>query len=341
MGKIRIGIISPSEIAFRRFLPALKLINDAEYVGLALNSLSERYGENMPSREIQEEMLQRENLKAENFVKNFGGKVFHSYEELICSDEVDALYIPLPPALHYKFARNALNHNKHVLIEKPAVLMSENAHELLELAEKKKLALHENYMFVYHAQLQSVSEIISSGEIGEVRLIRIRFGFPMRPANDFRYVKTLGGGAFNDAGGYTIKYALFILGESAKILYAKLNYIPGFEVDMFGSGALCNDDGLTAQISFGMDNDYKCELEVWGSKGSLLTGRILTSPAGFVPEVVINGETRKLPADDAFKKSIEQFILCIHDENARRKNYSDIIRQAELMQKFREKAEHE
>ncbi|MBQ7594326.1 MAG: Gfo/Idh/MocA family oxidoreductase [Synergistaceae bacterium] len=341
MEKIKIGVISPSEIAFRRFLPALKLIDDAEYVGLALNSLSERYGENMPEKSVQDEMLRRENLKAENFVENFGGKVFHSYEELICSNEVDALYIPLPPALHYKFARNALIHNKHVLIEKPAVLSLENAHELSELAGEKKLALHENYMFVYHAQVQAVNEIIASGEIGEVRLIRIRFGFPMRAANDFRYVKSLGGGALNDAGGYTIKYASFMLGESAKILYAKLNYISGFEVDMFGSGALCNDEGLTAQISFGMDNDYKCELEIWGSKGTLSTGRILTAPAGFVPEVIINGETRKLPADDAFKKSIEQFILCINDENARRKNYSDIIQQAELVEKFRKKAEDE
>ena len=131
-----------------------------------------------------------------------------------------------------------------------------------------------------------------------------------------------------DAGGYTIRYAADLLGKTAEIRYAQLNYLDEFEVDIYGSAALVNEEGVTAQIAFGMDNDYKCELEVWGSKGTIKTGRILTAPAGFTPTVTIkkNTETeeRPLPADDAFRKSIEYFVKCVTDPDAREENYQKI-----------------
>lgn len=129
-----------------------------------------------------------------------------------------------------------------------------------------------------------------------------------------------------------------LLGESAKVFYAQSQFIDEFEVDIAGSAALVNDAGIAAQIAFGMDNGYKCDLEVWGSKGSLNTGRVLTAPAGFEPEIEIqignNTELRKLPEDDAFQKSILHFKNCIENETARTTNYADIERQAILVQQF-------
>lgn len=340
MNTIKFGIICPSEIAFRRFMPALKQINGVEYIGLAVNSISERYGENLPSVEIQEKMLTRNREKAKNFVDSFGGKIFNSYEEIARSDEIDALYIPLPPALHYKWAKIALEANKHVLLEKPAAISLTEINSLVKLASSKNLALHENYMFIYHEQLNIIRDIIKSGKIGDVRLCVVKFGFPRRNPDDFRYNKILGGGAINDAGGYTIKLAADILGESAKILYSQMNYLDDFDVDIYGSGTLGNNSGSVVQIAYGMDNDYKCELEVWGSKGTLRTGRIITAPAGFVPELIINNEIINLPADDTFKKSIENFITCINNESERQANYLAITRQAELINEFRKKAAH-
>ena len=74
MSTIKFGVICPSEIAFRRFMPALTLVKNAEYIGLAVNSISERYGENLPPKEIQDHMMSRNIEKAQNFVKSFGGK---------------------------------------------------------------------------------------------------------------------------------------------------------------------------------------------------------------------------------------------------------------------------
>ena len=193
-------------------------------------------------------------------------------------------------------------------------------------------------MFLYHSQLDAIDGIIQSGELGEVRLMRISFGFPMRAKNDFRYSSGAGGGALYDAGGYTIRCASRFLGETGKLQYAVMNQMKGFEVDMYGSGAMVNDLGLTAQLAFGMDNDYKCELEVWGSKGTLYTNRILTAPDGYEPILRIskNGCVQEitLPADSSFRNSILHFMDCIRSEEIRENTINDLLRQAEYVDTF-------
>lgn len=336
---MRIGVICPSEIAIRRFMPALNKIPDLQYVGVGINSIEERYGKNIPTQNVVEQMLLSERKKAEEFVDNYGGKIFDSYEDMVSSNEIEAVYIPLPPALHYKWAKKALKNGKHVLVEKPATIKDEDTIELIELAKKRKLAFHENYMFSFHNQLDAIDHIVASGEIGDVRLYRISFGFPKRANNDFRYNKALGGGALIDAGGYTIKYATRLLGDTAKICCANMNNIDGYEVDMYGSATMINANGVTAQLAFGMDNNYKCDLEIWGSKGCLTTHRVLTAPVDFIPKAIIrkgNEDTIiNLPSDDSFGKSIEKFISCVKDEQVRNQNYAEIIMQAKLVEQFR------
>ncbi|MDR2410256.1 MAG: Gfo/Idh/MocA family oxidoreductase [Bacteroidales bacterium] len=328
---IRTGIICPSEIALRRFLPAFEQLSDFEFIGVAIADKSEWTDAN-------DTVINSERIKAEAFVSQYGGRIFESYASIIHSDEIDAVYLPLPPALHFTWAKQALKAGKHILVEKPATTSLTDANVLLELARKNNLAVHENYMFTFHNQLAAIDDIVNSGEIGDVRLYRISFGFPRRSASDFRYNKTLGGGALLDAGGYTIKYASLLLGETAEIVYAQSNYTDEFEVDIYGSAALVNDGGTTAQVAFGMDNSYKCDLEIWGSKGCLTSGRVLTAPANFIPEVSIKigdkTETRQLPSDDAFKKSIEKFRDCIENGDIRSNNYKMILRQAKLVKDF-------
>lgn len=329
----RIGIICPSEIAFRRFLPALKEAGCFVYAGVAIASKEEFVG-------ATDEILAKERAKAQTFVDNYGGKIYEGYKNLIHSEDVDAIYLPLPPGLHYKWAKEAVAAGKHILVEKPCTIALSTTEDLLNDAKDKGLAAHENYMFAFHDQLEAVNDIVKSGEIGDVRLYRISFGFPMRAQNDFRYNKALGGGALLDCGGYTFKYASLLLGPTAKMKYAQSNNIDGFNVDMYGSAALVNDEGVTAQVAFGMDHNYKCELEVWCSKGTLYTNRILTAPAGFTSEVFIRKgneeEKRNLPADDAFKKSILHFHKCIEDKETREANYQNLLRQASLVEQFKE-----
>lgn len=329
--KKRIGVICPSDIAQRRFLPALSGIDDFTFAGVAVADKCEWEG-------ATDEIIEKEYEKATAIVNTFSGKIFNGYNAIIQSDIIDALYLPLPPALHYKWALSALENGKHVLVEKPFTTSLIETKILISLAQQNKLAVHENYMFGFHSQIDAIKKIIEGGDIGEVRLYRICFGFPLRALNDFRYNKELGGGALLDAGGYTVKLATLLLGNKVRVTASNLNYLPGFNVDMYGSATLVNEEGTTVQVAFGMDNSYKCDLEVWGSKASLFTGRILTAPPGYEPELVVkhNNESKtiKLPSDDAFRKSIIHFNECVEKPELREKNYADILLQAKLIDEF-------
>ena len=334
MNKIKIGVLCPSEIAFRRFLPALKKSELFEYVGIAFASNKEWSESSRLIDEIDHEIvLQKE--KANRFLLNYGGIVYDSYISLLTDNKIDSVYIPLPPSLHYKWAKIALENNKHVLLEKPFTTKLMDTRELIEFATLKRLALHENYMFVFHKQLSTIINMVEEGKIGDLRFIRIAFGFPFRGNNDFRYNREMGGGALFDVGGYTVKLASIFLGDTIDINTVNLNYSNELSVDLYGSCSFSNQEGVVAQLAFGMDNAYKCEIELLGSKGIISTPRIFTAPPDFNPIICLEFDNKKnyftINSDDQFLHSIEMFGLCINDYNSRIKNYSNIQLQAQLI----------
>lgn len=337
MKKYKVGIICPSEIAFRRFLPSLQRVDEFEFAGVAIATPEEWAGEGKVT-EATLNIIEKERAKARTFIDAYGGKIYEGYQTLIESPEVDVVYLPLPPALHFQWTKKVLEAGKHAYVEKPFTTSLSDTQSLLGIAREKRLVVHENYMFIFHKQLQTVNKIIASGEIGKVRQYRITFGFPRRASNDFRYNKALGGGALLDAGGYCMKYASWLLGDTARLVCANAYYETEFEVDIFGSATMVNDEGTVVQMSFGMDCDYKCELEAWGSTGTLTTGRILTAPDGLEPDMVIkhNQElvTKKLPADNAFEKSIRHFYKCLVVDEEREGNYKVIERQSSFVSAF-------
>lgn len=339
---IKIGVICPAEIAYRRFMPALKQLTGVEYIGIAMYSEEERFEGKQVNADLKHSIMKNEKEKVSRFIDEYGGKMYYSYQELVESDEINAIYIPLPPALHHRWAKRALNHGKHVLVEKPATVNLSQTRELINLAEEKGLVFHENYMFIYHNQIEEINKLIEAESIGKVKLYKISFGFPRRSPNDFRYNRELGGGALLDAGGYTLKYANFLLGDTAKVICANMNYSDDSDVDIFGTGTLKNADGTVVQLAFGMDNYYKCELSAWGSKGELIAGRVLTAPTGYTPTAVLKTEDGEneimLSSDDTFLKSIQEFMDCIESTDRRKQQYRNIIKQAELVEEFRVKA---
>lgn len=333
MKKIRIGIICPSEIAIRRFMPALEKIEEIEYVGVAYPSL-------VDWNNASEENIDLEYKKAIEFKNKYGGKIFNGYRNLVESNEIDAVYIPLPPALHYKWAKLALENNKHVFLEKPSTTSYNDTSDLIKLAKYKNLALHENYMFQYHNQIRTIKEIIDSNIIGEIRLIRTNFGFPKRDENDFRYNKNLGGGALLDCGGYPIRLISNLLGENLNVDAAKLFYNEN-GVDLYGSVQLSTKDRV-AQISFGMDNSYKCDIEIWGSLGTIFTDRIFTAPNNLDINIKVqnNKEEKNIhvDSDDSFYKSIKIFLNCINDKNVRNKEYDQLLNQSYIIEQIRKES---
>lgn len=319
---VRLGILGCSDIAFKRFMPAAKNIADLKIV-----AVGEEY----------------DRKKLEPFCREYNLEGEDSFGHLIAREDIDAVYVPQPPALHYKWAKQALENGKHVLVEKPSTISYALSKDLVDAAAERELTLHENYMFQYHSQISAIKDMLSNGTTGDIRLIKADFGFPLRAKNDFRYSKALGGGALLDAGGYTAKLATLFLGKTVKVDTAQLNYLDDFEVDMYGSASLSNSDGLVCQVGFGMDCAYQCSLEVWGSRGRLYTNRIFTAPEGYQPlirvEMPDGVKEFILNADSHFEHSIERFLAGITDRQARTEMYGEILLQAKLVDDIRKTGE--
>ena len=310
---MKLGILRTADIAYRRFHPALVKVADIAYAGVA----------------------SRTPEKARKFQETYGGRIYDSYDALIAENDIDAVYVPLPPALHYEWGKKVLEAGKHLLMEKPFTTEFRHTEELLNLAAENGLTVHENYMFLYHSQLARIRQLISQGELGQIRLYRISFGFPMRGQGDFRYNKELGGGALLDCGGYPVRLALELLGDTARVVQSKLIQPKGFEVDLYGSAVMENDAGEVAQISFGMDNAYQCQLEVWGSEATLIASRIFTAGDGMKPALIFrtssNERKLELEADDQFLHSIQQFQETIQ----KRIINTSILRQSGLIEEIK------
>jgi len=89
-----------------------------------------------------------------------------------------------------------------------------------------------------------------------------------------------------------------------------------------------------------MDNDYRCDIEVWGSKGTITSGRILTAPVGYIPSYTLKQNQEytqhSFSEDDAFYKSILRFIKCVEVDEIRNENYQIMLKQEQLVQQFRD-----
>ena len=308
---MKLGILGTADIAYRRFLPALSKCPEVIYAGVA----------------------SRTPEKGKKFQESYGGKIYDSYDALLADKSIDAVYVPLPPALHYKWGKKVLEAGKHLLMEKPFTTSVQETEQLLELAEEKGLAVHENYMFLYHSQLARIKKMIADGSLGQIRLYRMSFGFPKRDIGDFRYNRALGGGALLDCGGYPVRLALELLGDTTRVVQSKMICPEGYEVDLYGSAVLENNAGEVAQISFGMDNAYQCQLEIWGSKATLTASRIFTAGDGVRPVLTLRTSSDEskleLEADDQFFHSIQQF------RTKPQNNMKAILLQSRLVEKIR------
>ena len=89
-------------------------------------------------------------------------------EDIFVNDMVDAVVIATPVSTHYQLAKKALEHGKHVLIEKPMTRSSAEANELIDLSAKKNKLLMVDHTFLYTGAVQKMKEIIVKGDIGNI-----------------------------------------------------------------------------------------------------------------------------------------------------------------------------
>jgi predicted dehydrogenase len=199
-----------------------------------------------------------------------------SYESLLADPEIDVIYNPLPNHLHTEWTIKAIEAGKHVLCEKPLALDVDAVDALRAAARKHGRIVAEAFMYRHHPQTLKVKELVESGAIGKLQLVRGSFTFKMSTDVNIRLVPELGGGSIWDVGCYPISYARFIIGaEPLEVFGQQVTGSTGIDDSFFGQ--MHFPGGVYAQFDSGFRTPYRTHLEVVGSDGTI------TVPSPFKP----------------------------------------------------------
>lgn len=296
MKKVRWGIISTANIAQTQVIPAMFRAENAEVAAIASRS-----------------------EKVHAIAKSLGiPKAYESYEALLDDPEIDAVYIPLPNHLHREWTIGAARKGKHVLCEKPAALNAHEAAEMVRICEEQQVLFMEAFMYQLHPQHDRVKEIIASGEIGELKLMKSSHAFYLGDrSTNIRATKDWGGGSLYDVGCYCI-HAIRQITESEPVAVqasAQLDSVSGIDLTALVQLELKN--GVRAVFDCSFDTVPRNEYEIVGTTGTIKV------PYAFRPDlqggtgsiiVSANGETREERVDgDLYRLEIEHFSAAILD----------------------------
>lgn len=243
---VRWGILGTAGIARGAFLPGLRAAGGRAY---AVAGRDPQH----TARFASEEGIER---------------AYEGYESLLADPAVEAVYIPLPNALHSQWTKAALRAGKTVLCEKPLCLSVEQVDEVLEVARTSNGLLWEAFVFPFRAQTARLTELIERGEIGEVREIQGNFHFPLDDPENIRLDPELGGGGLYDVGCYPIRLAQTVFQETPVQGAAVARRAPSW-VDVDLQGALAYPDKKMLMLSCGMDRPFDRFTRIIGTGGEI------------------------------------------------------------------------
>ena len=135
-----------------------------------------------------------------------------SYEALLADPEIDVIYIPLPNHLHAEWTIKAFEAGKHVMCEKPIALNVDDVDAIAAAAKKHGRVVAEAFMYRHHPQTLKAQELIQSGALGTLKLLRGSFTYVMTREGNIRSDPTMGGGSIWDVGCYPISYMRTVVG---------------------------------------------------------------------------------------------------------------------------------
>jgi predicted dehydrogenase len=266
---VRWGIVSLAGIN-ERVLPELEDSDAIELVAVASRS----------------EQAARRYAEERGFARAHG-----SYEALLADPDVEAVYVPLPNSMHVEWAIRALEAGKHVLCEKPLGRRAAEVKRAFDAADGAGRILMEAFMYRHHPQTRRASELVAEGAIGELRVVRSRFGFTLGEGENIRLRPELDGGALMDVGCYCVSGARLLAGEPETVIGTQVLGPSG--VDVRFAATLLFDGAVLGQFDCGLDVPDNSLLELVGSDGTLsIATPFLVGAPGI--ELVRGGATERV-----------------------------------------------
>ena len=207
-----------------------------------------------------------------------GARIHTGYEALLADSNVDIVYIATPHPFHAEWSIRAAEAGKHVLVEKPMAVNAADAEASIAAARKAGTFMGEAFMYRLHPITRKIAELVTSGIIGDLRMIHSSFGLQMeefRPRGHLLYAEELAGGGILDIGCYPVSMARFIAGVAAGKPVLDPVTIHGDArlgpegVDEWSSAMLTFENGILAQVSCAISVALDNTLRIYGATGWL------------------------------------------------------------------------
>src|SRR4051794_11753768 len=210
----------------------------------------------------------RDQARAEAFAQAWDiPRAYGTYEELLADPEVEAVYIPLPNTMHSEWSIKAMEAGKHVLCEKPFSRHIGDVERAFDAADATGMHLSEAFMYRHHPQTARLVELVASGAIGELRVIRSVFSYSLYDADNIRLRTDVEGGSLMDVGCYCISGARLLGGEPESVVGAA--HIGSSGTDWVFAGMMRFPGDVVALFDCGTSLPNRDELEAIGTEGSL------------------------------------------------------------------------
>lgn len=254
MKKLRWGVIGAGGIADRRTIPGMMLANNAELIAVM---------------EINMELAEKSRAK-------WGCKrAYDSEAALLADPEIDAVYIASPVVLHAKQAMMAADAGKHILIEKPLAMTSEEGQKVVDYCESKGVKIAAGLMMRFGAYVMAMKQAIADGKIGRPvsGFSQFTCWYPDMPGNWRQSKKNGGGGAMMDMGVHCIDLIRYVTGQNVRQVAAMHDTLT-FHYDVEDSSTLImrleNGALATVQSNFNIPDEASLwRLEFFGTRGRL------------------------------------------------------------------------
>jgi D-xylose 1-dehydrogenase (NADP+, D-xylono-1,5-lactone-forming) len=250
MNTVRWGLLSTANIN-RRVIPAIRSSQRGQLVAVASRSIDS--------------------------ARAYAAKweiptIFGSYEAMLASNDIDAVYISLPNHLHAAWSIKAMQAGKHVLCEKPFAISLIEVDNMIAASREYNRSLAEAFMYRHHPQTKIVGEWAKSGRLGELCSVRGVFNFSLSSRTNVRLVPEYGGGSLWDVGVYPLSYAQFIF-NSAPIFVNGAQWIGDSGIDETFMGQMVYEGDRIAQFMSSFRSSFYSSFEVIGTIGRLVSNR--------------------------------------------------------------------
>jgi D-xylose 1-dehydrogenase (NADP+, D-xylono-1,5-lactone-forming) len=308
--KLRVGVVGAGDNTRKFHIPRLQAIDGVEVVSVA----------------------NRSRASGERVAQQFGiPTVYDSWPELVAAPDTDAIVIGTWPYLHCPVTLAALAAGKHVLCEKPLSPRAEEVERCFDAAERAGLVLSEGFMWRHHPQAERLESLVRGGAIGELRLVRAAFSFPLDRFPDVRWDAELDGGALLDVGCYCVSGARLLAGAEPERVTGE-SVLADSGVDSRFAGTLRFPGDVLAVFDCGFDIAPRDELEAIGSSGSLFLDDPWHSAEPRIELRAGSVELVEVERANPYRLELEDVSAAIREEREPRLGRADAVGQARALE---------